>query len=286
MPMPSTPIIDTHVHLWNPERFAISWLAGEPLLDQIYLIPEFRAHTQGLEIEAFVYVEVDVNPAYALAEAHYIAQIAAEEPRLRGIVPYAPVEDGLRLRGYLDALVATSPLVKGVRRILQGEADAMMCLQPDFITGVQLLAEYGLSFDLCITHSQLTPATELVRRCPETQFMLDHIAKPAIARRELDPWREDIGALAALPNVYCKVSGLVTEANRAAWQPAELAPYVGHVLAAFGEDRVAYGSDWPVALVATNYRRWVETLQALTSDLSASAQRKLWAENAQRFYRL
>lgn len=284
--MSPVPIIDAHVHLWEPRRFAMPWLDGDPTLDQTYLLPEFHAHTQGVALEAFVYVEVGMNPAYALAEARFVAQLAQTEPRLRGIVAFAPVEDGLHLRGFLDALVATSPLVKGVRRMLQGEADAAICLQPDFIAGVQLLPAYGLTFDLCITHGQLEPATELVRRCPETQFMLDHIAKPAISRGELDPWRTQLAALAALPNVMCKISGLVTEADRANWQPADLAPYVAHVLDVFGEDWVAFGGDWPVALLAATYPRWVETLDALTSKLSAEAQHKLWAENARRFYGL
>ena len=151
---------------------------------------------------------------------------------------------------------------------------------------MQLLPEYGLSFDICINHRQLAAAVELVRRCPETSFILDHVGKPNIAGRELDPWRAQIEDLASCPNVVCKVSGLVTEADPRAWTPDDLAPYVAHVLGAFGEDRVVFGGDWPVVLLAASYRRWVETLDALTADLSAEAKRKLWAENARRFYRL
>jgi L-fuconolactonase len=127
---------------------------------------------------------------------------------------------------------------------------------------------------------------ELVRQLPEVNFILDHIGKPAIKEGRLDPWREHITALAAQPNVVCKVSGLVTEADHTAWTADDVAPYVAHVLAAFGEDRVLFGSDWPVATLASSYRRWVETLDTLTSHLSPAARRKLWAENARRVYRL
>ncbi|MBC8163237.1 MAG: amidohydrolase family protein, partial [Roseiflexaceae bacterium] len=199
---------------------------------------------------------------------------------------FAPVEHGARLRGYLDALVATSPLIKGVRRMLQGEPHAKICLAPDFVQGVRLLAQYGLSFDICVKHDQLAPVTELARRCPDTQFMLDHAGKPDIKSGVLDPWREEIAALAALPNVMCKISGLVTEADHTAWTTDQLAPYVAYALAQFGEDRVAFGGDWPVALLASPYPRWVETLDGLTAHLPEAVRRKLWAENARRFYQL
>jgi L-fuconolactonase len=182
--------------------------------------------------------------------------------------------------------VATSPLVKGVRRLIQGEPDPEFCLRPRFVRGVQLLADYGLSFDLCITHEQLAATIGLVAQCPEIAFVLDHIGKPDIRAGLLDPWREQIAQLATYPNVSCKLSGMVTEADHANWTPDDLAPYVAHVVAQFGEERIMYGGDWPVAYQASTYPRWVATLDALTADLSPAAKRKLWAENASRFYRL
>ena len=116
--------------------------------------------------------------------------------------------------------------------------------------------------------------------------MLDHIGKPDIRNHLLDPWREQIAALAGFPNVWCKISGLVTEADHRAWTPDDLRPYVEHVLACFGEDRVLFGGDWPVVLRASPYARWVDTLDGLTAHLSPKTRRKLWAENARRFYRL
>ena len=127
---------------------------------------------------------------------------------------------------------------------------------------------------------------ELVRRCPDTLFILDHLGKPAIKAHLLDPWREQLAQLAALPNVWCKISGLVTEADHQVWTSEELAPYVAHALEVFGEDRVVFGGDWPVLLLAASHDRWVETLDALTQRLSPETKCKLWKENARRFYRL
>ncbi len=173
-----------------------------------------------------------------------------------------------------------------MRRLLQGEADPNYCLRPEFVRGARLLPEFGFSFDICIKHHQLAAAVELVRQCPATSFILDHIAKPDIANHLLDPWREQMRDLAALPNVVCKVSGMVTEADQQGWMADDLAPYVAHVLEVFGADRVLFGGDWPVVLLASSHARWVETLDALTTQLAPEARRKLWAENARRFYRL
>ena len=284
--MPDVALIDAHVHLWDPQRLPIFWIKGDPLLEQRYVLEEYREHTSGLQIEAMVYVQVDVEPAYGLLEAHWVAARAEEDPRLQGIVAWAPLEYGELLRGYLDTLVRIDPRIKGVRRIVQGEPDPAFCLRPDYVRGAQLLADYGLSCDICINHRQLASTIQLVRQCPDTMFMLDHIAKPDIRGHVLDPWREQMRELATLPNVMCKMSGVVTEADYRHWTPDELAPYIHHALEVFGEDRVAFGGDWPVVLNAASYLRWVETLDTLTSDLSAEARRKLWAENARRFYRL
>jgi L-fuconolactonase len=284
--MPAFPIIDSHVHLWDPQRFRITWIDGDPLLDQAYGLEAFHEHTRGVAIEAFVYLEVNVEPAYALLEARHIAGLMAEDPRLRAIVAWAPLEHGTRLRSYLEALTAIDPRIRGVRRVVQGEPDPGFSARPDFVRGVQLLPEFGLSCDICIKHHQLAATIALVRQCPEVQFVLDHIGKPDIAVGQIDPWRAQIAELAALPNVVCKISGMVTEADHQAWTPADLAPYVAHVIDVFGEDRVLFGGDWPVALLASGYQRWVETLDALTAQLSDGARRKLWAENARRIYRL
>ncbi len=280
------PIVDAHVHLWNPDQFSMPWLADIPRLHRPYGLQDYREQTQGLPITAMVYIEVGVAAQEALREARHVVELAREEPRLQAVVAAAPVERGAAVRAHLEALAAISPLIKGVRRNLQDEAEPDSCLRPDFVAGVRLLAEFDLSFDLCIKHWQLPSVIELVRRCPDTAFILDHLGKPDIKQQLFASWQADLCKLAELPNVVCKISGMVTEADHEGWLPSDLEPFINVVLEAFGEERILFGSDWPVALLASPYHRWYETLAALTARLPVSARRKLWAENARRFYRM
>jgi L-fuconolactonase len=284
--MPEMPIVDAHVHLWDVSQFPRPWLAALPDLSRPFGLMEYRDQTAGLPIAGMVFVETAVAPAYALLEARWAVSLAAADPRLCGVVAAAPLDDGLQARPYLDALAELGPLVKGVRRNLQDERDPAFCQRPDFVAGVRLLAHHGLSFDTCIRHDQLLAVTTLVRACPAVSFVLDHLGKPAILAGQLDPWRDQLAALAELPNVACKLSGLVTEADWQRWQPKDLAPYVTYALEVFGPNRVLFGGDWPVVTLASSYRRWVETLDALTAQHSAGDRRRLWSDNARHWYRL
>lgn len=284
--MPDVPVVDAHLHLWDPRRFRMPWVDGNATLDRAYDLADYDDATAGAEVAAMVYLQVEVEPPYALLEARWVEERAARDRHLQGIVAWAPVEHGERARSFIEALQAETPHLKGIRRIIQFEPDPEFCLHPDFVRGVELLPELGLSFDLCIAHHQLPNTIELVRRCPETQFILDHIGKPDIRGGTYEPWATEMAELAQLPNVWCKISGVVTEADHEQWSASNIAPFVRRALAVFGEDRVAFGGDWPVVCLAASWRRWVDTLDELTTDLSATAKRKLWADNARRFYRL
>jgi len=284
--MPSCAIVDTHLHLWDPTQFRISWLDDNATLNHTFMAEQFAQHSAGVAVEACVYLEVAVDAPYSYLEAVAIDTLATRMPQLQGIVAAAPVEFGRQARAYYAALRAIGPRIKGVRRLFQGESDANYALRPNVIAGVQALADYNLSFDICIFHHQLAAVVGLVEQCPQVSFILDHVGKPDIKNRLLEPWKKDMRALAALPNVVCKLSGMTTEADHQTWQIHDLRPYADHVFDVFGADRVMFGGDWPVSLQSTSYRAWIDTVDALTSQLTPSAQQKFWSSNAKRVYRL
>ncbi len=277
------PIVDTHLHLWDPARLRYPWLYGDPLLNAPYLLPDYNAATAGVPVEKMVFVQCEADFAQFHAEAAWA--LAQPEPRIAGVVPWAPLENGDAARADLEQLAA-NPRVKGIRRIIQFEPDIDFCLRPDFVRGVQALAGYGLSFDICIKPLQMENTIALVRRCPNVRFVLDHIGKPDIKNHLLDPWRGRLRALASMDNVWCKVSGLVVEADWQCWTKDDLQPYFDHVVDCFGIDRLMFGGDWPVVLQAARWRQWVETLDAMTAGASSDERRKLFHDNAVAFYRL
>lgn len=283
--MPDFPIIDSHIHLWNNAYLDRTWLAGDTILDRTYGLPEFAAAAGKDPVEGFVFVETAVRPEQALAEAAWVVEQARHEPRLLGIVAAAPLEEGKDVARHLDALAALGPLIKGIRRNVQDETPDF-CAQASFIEGVQQLAQYNLTCDICIRHWQLPAVIELVQCVPQVRFILDHLGKPAIAQSEREQWRAQLEVLARLPNVACKISGVVTEADHQDWTLADIRPYILDALALFGEERVMFGGDWPVVLLASSYHRWVDTLESITAHLTPQARRKLWRENALRWYRL
>jgi L-fuconolactonase len=283
--MPDFPITDTHVHFWNPNHLRYAWLDGNEKLNRPFLPEDYRTACAGVAVGKIVFVECGGGTEQAEAEADWVASLVTEEPRIAGIVAHAPLEQGEAVEPLVERL-ADKPLVRGVRRLLQGESEPGYCLRPDFLAGVRLLARHNLSFDICIRHHQLAETIELVRRCPEVRFVLDHIGKPDIRGAVWEPWRTQIYELAALPNVHCKISGLVTEADHALWTPDDLRPYVETVIDSFGWTRVFYGSDWSVSTLATTYPRWVETLEMLVAGCSSEEKQALFTENGKRFYRL
>ncbi|CAN5619728.1 amidohydrolase family protein [soil metagenome] len=284
--MPSTPILDAHVHIWDPARYHIPWLDGITALNRRMWLEQYAEATNGLPVEGFVYLQVEVATPYAIIEARELVDLSREHPVVAAVVPWAPLEYGEQSRTFLDQLVALGPEIKGVRRIVQDEPDPEYCLQPGFVRGNQILGELGLSSDICCNFRQLGPNVELVRQCPETMFILDHLAKPDIRNGTFQPWADQMRELSMLPNCYCKISGAVTEADHQSWSIEDVKPYILHAIDVFGEDRIVFGSDWPVVTQAAAYARWIEALDQLTFDLSESTLRKLWRDNGRRFYRI
>lgn len=282
--MDNFPIVDTHVHLWHPKQLRYPWLKDVPALNRPYLLNDYSAAHENLEIESIVFVQCDTHPDDALKETAWVTSLAAVEPRIQGIIAWAPLEEGRQVAPFVEKL-AEDTLVKGIRRLIQGES-VDFCIQPNFVNGMKTLARYGLSFDLCIFHPQLANTIRLVEQCPNIQFILDHIGKPDIKNQLFEPWKQEIKTLAEFPNVYCKISGLVTEADHENWASADLKPYIEHVINCFGFDRVIYGSDWPVSTLASEYPRWVQTLQEAVSGCTPEELKKLFHDNAIKFYRL
>ncbi|MDO8543385.1 MAG: amidohydrolase family protein [Opitutaceae bacterium] len=282
----STPVvIDAHVHFWDPRRFRYPWLASLPALNRAFLPEDYQQASAFSRVAKFIFVECDCDAPHRLDEVKWISDLARIESRLKGIVAHAAVETATSIRAHL-ATLARNPLVKGVRRILQSEADPNFCLQPNFIAGVEALADFGFTFDLCVVPAQLPAVTELARRCHRVQFILDHCGKPAIRDGRLDPWRQQLRELAALPNVVCKISGLVTESDPSRCGAVHFGPYVTHALECFGFDRVLFAGDWPVCNLAATHSDWTRTLSAIVASARPSDLSKLYENNAERIYRV
>lgn len=282
-------VVDTHVHLWDPDLLSYPWLETVPAIADRHGPADLRAQeadTQRYELDQIVFMQAGAADAHFLREAQWVDELARTvEPRITGIIADADVHKGAAVEEDLAALQAI-PRVKGVRRLIQGQnpgyGDA-----DSFIQGVKLLPEFGFTFDICIHHPQLGEAIRLVKACPEVEFVLDHIAKPDIKGQVFEPWKSQMQSMAALPNVVCKISGMVTEADHENWRPAHLQPYVDHVIECFGIDRVIYGGDWPVSLLAArSWGHWVDTLGDLTAWLTDAEKDRLFHANARRVYRL
>ena len=282
--MADFPIVDTHIHLWDPSVLRYPWLEEVPFLNKPYLLADYRNACGEINVETMIFVQCDTHPDDNLKEAEWVTSLSKEDPRIRGIVAGAPLEAGDGVKPLLEQL-ADIPLVKGIRRLIQSES-LEFCVQPDFISGVQSLEKFGLIFDICIYHPHLANTIQFVKQCPNVQFILDHIGKPNIKDQLFEPWKREIKELSEFPNVFCKVSGLVTEADFERWTAADLKPYIDHVIECFGFDRVIYGSDWPVAAQATEYSRWVDTLERAVSGCSDDELSRLFRDNALQFYRV
>jgi L-fuconolactonase len=283
--MPDFPIVDSHVHLADPQRFGYAWTRNAPSLNRRVLPADLSKAAAPVQIDTIVFVEVDVDDPQQVAEAEWIESLSEADPRLKGMVASLPLERGDGVQGDLEKMLRCSRL-RGIRRLIQNQKDPDFCIQPKFIEGLKLLARHDLVFDICIFHHHLPNAIKMVKQCPEVRFVLDHIAKPAIKAGEFEPWDRNLKELASLPNVVCKISGVTTEADHKNWTREQLKPYIVHAIDCFGFDRVMYGGDWHVLELAGTYPQWVEIVDWVVAGASAEEKRKLYRDNAIRAYRL
>jgi L-fuconolactonase len=283
--MPNFPIVDAHVHLYDVKRFSYGWLAGVPKINRTYLLEDFDKARGQVAVDKIVFAEVAVDPGLHLGEAGFVQELADHDPRLCGIVAHLPLEKGTAVEADILALKKLRN-VRGIRRLIETERNPAFCLEPQFMAALRLLPKHDLTFDICVKHTGMAYALELVKRCPEVSFVLDHIGKPDIKNGIREPWWGQIKELAGYPNVVCKVSGVITEADHQKWTPDQVKPYVAHVVESFGFDRVMFGSDWTVSELSHAYPKWVEIVDDVVRGASEGEIRKLYRETAIRTYRL
>ena len=282
--MPNFPIVDAHLHLWDPALIRYPWLDHNTLLNKSYLLPDYRRAFASVDVEAMVFVQCEADFAAFAREAEWVAEQAQIDPRIRGLVAWAPLEKGAAVADDLARLKRHS-ILRGIRRIIQFEEDIDFCLRPDFIAGVRALREFDLSFDICVDYRHMGNILKFVEQISDVPMILDHIGKPSIRDNMREPWATQLRELARFPNVVCKMSGVATEA-RENWARNDLFPYIDVAFDAFGFDRMMFGGDWPVTLQAIEPARWIALLDQRLASVNEKDQRKFWRDNANRVYRL
>ena len=273
--------IDSHQHFWSYSAAEYPWIgAGMERIARDYLPVDLAAVAAPQGIGG----SVAVQARQSVAESRWLLGLAEASPIIRGVVGWVD----LRSEGVAAELAELSAHEKfvGVRHVVQDEPDPRFVLGADFVRGLRQLRPYGLTYDLLIYPQQLPAAVQLVAMLPEQPFVLDHLAKPRIKTGAIQEWRRDVEALAQHGNVCCKVSGMVTEAEWRGWKPADFTPYLDVVLQAFGPERLMFGSDWPVCLLAGEYSEVVGIVADFFGRLSAAEQQFIWGGTATRFYGL
>ena len=273
--------IDAHHHLWHYRRDDYPWIRDDmEVLARDFLETELEQEASGCRIDGTVAVQA----RQSVDETLWLLKTAETSRLIRGVVGWAPIASPEFPKQLSD--LQMNPKLKGLRHLIQDEPDDEFILRPDFNRGIAELQPSGLVYDILIFERHLPAAISFVDRHPNQMFVLDHIGKPRIAQHQLEPWRANVRELARRQNVYCKLSGLVTEADWIKWQPADLRPYVQVVLDAFGPGRILAGSDWPVCLLAAGYDRWFFTLGQFLASLSAAEQSLIYGEVAASVYQL
>lgn len=273
--------IDAHHHLWRYSKEEYGWIgAGMEAIARDFLPGDLQSELKACGIDGSVVVQA----RQSLAETDWLLEMAASSPAIRGVVGWAAICDADFPR-ILEKLKARKKL-KGLRHIIQAEPDDEFILRDDFNAGIAALSGSGLVYDILIYERHLPAAIQFVDRHPNQIFVLDHIAKPRIQDRILEPWMTNLFEIAKRENVYCKLSGMVTEADCKSWNAADLQPYADAALEAFGPRRLMFGSDWPVCLLAASYAKWLQTAQDFLGALSKSEKELVFGGVASKVYSL
>jgi predicted TIM-barrel fold metal-dependent hydrolase len=284
------PIVDTHQHLWDLTKLRLPWLEGAKSnpLRRNFLMSDYLEAAKGLNVVKTVYMEVAVHPDDHVKEAEYVIDLCRRDdnPMVAAVIGGSP--DSRDFKAYI-ARFAKSPYVKGVRAVLHASSRPEgTCLDPQFVENIRLLGELGLSYDLCMRPGELLDGARLVEQCPRTRFVVDHCGNMSVQstdKKLRDRWMRGMRALAQHERVICKISGIITSA-REDWKPDDLAPNISFCLETFGEDRVCFAGDWPVCTRRASLKEWVNALKHVVRNKPPRFKRKLFHDNAVKFYGL
>jgi L-fuconolactonase len=271
--------IDAHQHFWRYNAQEYGWIQPDWPIWKDFLPVDLEQLLKSCRLDGCIAVQA----RQSLDETRWLLELADSAPIIRAVVGWVDLRSDQV--GHQLGEFASDPKFVGVRHVVQDEPDNRFMLRADFKRGIAALKQFNLTYDVLVFPRQLPAAVELVGAFPEQPFVLDHLAKPPIAEGELSPWREQIEMLARLPNVMCKLSGMLTEAKWHAWREADFRPYLDVVFQAFGVDRLMFGSDWPVALLAGSYEQVYSLVSNYVSALNKTEQAKIFGDNANRFYR-
>lgn len=274
------PKTDTHMHLFNLEQISYPWLQNAPAINRNFLPADFVEATRKSNVGKIVFMESGAVIEDSRKEIAWVIEQAALDPRIKGIVAKGRILPGGAIDPLVEELIATG-WVKGIR----GATDVDLLASSDFVRAMDLLAANDLSFDLLIRPTQFQAAAEAIGKAENTVFILDHLGNPDIKGNDFESWKKGIDELAKRPNVNCKISGLITKAGPD-WTVEKLKPYVYHTIERFGFDRIVYGGDWPVVLLAGSYHSWSRAFEKLTRSFSKEELHRLYYRNADRIYRL
>jgi len=279
-----TPVIDAHQHFWQLGRkpFDYGWLdapANAPIRRN-FLPEDLQPLIERIHVDATIFVQTQHN----VEENRWVLDLADKHPFVRGVVGWVDLASPACEEQVQE--FRRRPKFVGVRHITQDEPDDDFIIRPDVLRGLKVLEKHQLPFDLLFYVKHLKHAATLARQLPELPMVIDHLAKPHIREHKLDDWLPNLQAAAKFPNVYCKLSGMVTEADWKAWKPADLRPYVQHALELFGPGRCMFGSDWPVCELAGSYEQVFHALGEALGPLSSAEREQIYGGTALKFYRL